>query len=1539
MYPIILFPLFDAGLWVANIMKKVAKYISFIISSAIILIVGIPILMTLLLQIDAVQSWATNSATQMLTEKAGVKFEVGKINLTLFNRAELQNVIIQDHKGDTMIFVGKLDAKIVGVNFITGAIKLGKVNIDSVKVFLYRDSLNVMNAKKVFDNFKPNVPRTNRPNFNLSCLSAQLNNAQFKLSYYEKLKQDNGLNFKDIELSDIKLNAHDIIVQNYDAQAVISSLALKEKSGLIIQHLETDKFAINETGLRFDKARIQLPQTIIQTNHLNFLYASWWDYNDFVNRVTFDVDVLYSNISTNTISYFIKNDRIPYTLPLQFSGHIVGPIPRLVGEIKMLECLGTKIKGDFTISSLPDTKNATFDLNVNSLVTDENATKQLLQALNVKKIPNSINKILRNNEQIKLNGRFYGLLSEFDALCDVQTKQGKVRAELKVVPVAANNVKFNGNLVTRNFHIAQALEIKSMDSISVSAKVNGNVSAQGFSFNANAKIDSLGWNNYNYEKITMKGQFFNKRFDGLLKSEDENLKYDAIGTFDLTEGELPKFDFKINIPYADLIAINLNRRDSISTLKAAMTAKFQGSSLEDLSGTFNVDSATYINHRDTVLMDGISLITHNTPELNSLELKSPFADASLKGEAGYSDIVKFLNTVAVKYVPRFNDIARITGSDLVLANNDYKYAQGFYTLDVNVKQANNVASIFLPGIQIAEGTKLNFFFNPAQGKFSLDAHSDYIARGKFIVENIDIESKNIEDSLIVEVNTERLTSGQFTLPNFSLKTGVTNNQLVLDASFKETSGETSGALSTTIKLLRHDTGSPYIDIMLHPSNIKFTESRWEMPLSSIIIDSTGVEVNNWACNANEQWLKVNGKIGRLKSDTLGVGLDNFELSPFSFLTEGLGYKLKGEVNGNLKLVALTGDKELYAHLDMAKLMFGGMTIPDSKLVSVLNKEQNRIDVSITTQTKAKPLSGYYSLEEKRFNFDVSLPQFNMKRLEPLMKGVLTDTEGQANLELNVAGTLAKPNINGTVKVDNYKLNVDYTNVTYKMQNAVVNVANNRFSIDKTDITDPDGNKGTIEAYFDNDYFKNLRYKLSGSFTNLMALNTDPKLNPMFYGKAFGTGTVRLDGTSNTTNINVVAQTSDGSSIVMPFSDVSTTEQSSFIQFVDNKQDSTLNRKIEKKFFDFSKYNSKKGANQLDVKLDLNVLPNTVAVVEYDNSFTTNTIRGQGRGNLKLHINPTKDIFTLDGQMEIERGSYRLVIAIADKTFNLQPGGKIFWSGDPANPIVDFTGIYKVRASLQPLVGTGTVSSTASQAVNIDCGITLKESLFNPVISFEIKAPSATPESQNILRNALNTQEALQMQFMSLFISNSFIPDQSASGIGTMSGSIMTTTGFEFLSSQFSRLLSTQNFNFRPTYKPRSDISNEEIGFVTSINLVQNKVLIEAEGNYVTNNTTNNNAKPFTGGGNVTVMLNKSETLSLKGFTRVIDRFDETQGLQESGLGIYFRQDFQNWEDLKNKYKLYKQKLKENAANRKQKNGDKKKAKKLKKKKKADAKQS
>ena len=128
-----------------------------------------------------------------------------------------------------------------------------------------------------------------------------------------------------------------------------------------------------------------------------------------------------------------------------------------------------------------------------------------------------------------------------------------------------------------------------------------------------------------------------------------------------------------------------------------------------------------------------------------------------------------------------------------------------------------------------------------------------------------------------------------------------------------------------------------------------------------------------------------------------------------------------------------------------------------------------------------------------------------------------------------------------------------------------------------------------------------------------------------------------------------------------------------------------------------------------------------------------------------------------------------------------------------------------------------------------------------------------------------------------------------------------STAVDFLSNHVSNWLSSDTFNIGIRYRPRTDSSSNEFGIDISQQLFGDRILLELEGNYDTqDNSTGyygNNAKNFTGDFYLTALLDQTGNLKAKVFSRTIDRFDENQGMQESGIGLYYTENFNNFGDI------------------------------------------
>jgi hypothetical protein len=262
--------------------------------------------------------------------------------------------------------------------------------------------------------------------------------------------------------------------------------------------------------------------------------------------------------------------------------------------------------------------------------------------------------------------------------------------------------------------------------------------------------------------------------------------------------------------------------------------------------------------------------------------------------------------------------------------------------------------------------------------------------------------------------------------------------------------------------------------------------------------------------------------------------------------------------------------------------------------------------------------------------------------------------------------------------------------------------------------------------------------------------------------------------------------------------------------------------------------------------------------------------------------------------------------IINKRFTIESGSTIQWTGEPLDAQLNINAVYKLKTSLQPLIGSSVSTgggSNLNRAIPVECIINLSDRLSQPTVTFDVKVPTADAEYQTIVANTLNSQSAIAEQFMYLIVANSFYSDLSGSS-NNLGATASAATGFELLSNQLSNWLSSDDYNVVFRYRPKSELSGDEVDFGFSKSLINNRLYVEVEGNYLIDNSqaVNQQMSNFMGEAYVTWLIDRAGTLKLKGFTQTIDRFDENQGLQETGVGIYYKEDFNNFKDLKERIK-------------------------------------
>ena len=1484
-------------------MGKVIKIIRSFISAAILALIVLPVALSLLLYLPWIQDFARRAAAGFLSDKLQTVVSVDKLHLKLFSRVTLDGFYVQDYHGDTLLYAGRIVVPLQSLNVFTGAVTLGHVGLEDVRFDLMQDSTRTSNLRQILQRIKRKEKREKKRKFRLHAAGVTIRDMDFRHRKFDVKPREYGVNFTDLDVRRFSLKVRDVSVEGDSVALAIDSLTLRERCGLHIRNLSTPAFGISGTGMRFDDLRLTTDESDVRMAYLYFDYATWKGYKDFLNDVRIRSEFSRSTVSFRTIAYFAQGLRRWQTVLRDASGSVDGPVSAMKGRIGRATARSTTLSLRFGIDGLPEVAETRFSFDVSSLHTDAADIEYFVQDIAGRSLGKSLPLVERMG-RIAFSGHFDGLFSDFRADGRLQTDAGEASVDFDIRPVEGGATGFQGRLSTADFGVGRLLEASKLGRVSLSADVSGQF-GQSFRMNARARVPKLEFNDYAYRDIALDGRFENRRFTGKIASDDPNMTFDFDGDLDFN-GEQPVYHFDLNLVNADLHELHFNRRDTVSRVRCGLHAQASGTSLDNINGEAEIFDMTYVNQLDTVRTGRIRLLAENGSDRKLIGLYSPFADAELRGKLSYENMFSYFSNTLRSYLPSLSERPR-TAEDSVPSVAGASRIDSYYLLDVNVKRANNVAGIFSPGLRLAQGTKLVFLFNPESDVFSLTLDSELIENERFFVSDLKASCRNQGDSISLFVTAADLFAKGMYMPDFSVIGGAKENRINLAARFNNSDNGTYALLGTTSTLGRDpQSGVPQVRVRFNPSSFTTNGRTWRIWARQIVFDSTRIDVDRFSISSGQQRLSVDGVASRSDRDTLRLQLHRFDLKPFSRFAERQGYAFEGVTNGSAELISAYGGGVLRAGIDFDSVRVNGVPLVDSRFESRWDLQSRRaLFRLIDRAADSSIVEGFYAPADKRLEADVHLRRIDLSLLDPVLKGVLRETQGMADASLRLTNPGGKLTLDGTIGVGTFRSTVDYTNVPYTMSDAVIDVRRNTMTLRPTELYGPSGGRAGFDMSFSFANPRNLSYEVHVRPDRTLVLNTTPRQNELFYGSVYATGSATIRGNKNGVSMDIVAASAENTRFFLPLgnggSDISAAD---FIVFEDPAKraaDDSLRSVSRRRQFLSRRMGRESFRSDMDIKMALDIRPNAEMQLTLDQAGD-NVLRGRGNGTLNLHVNPVDKEFTIYGDYDITEGSYRFSLQnFATRNFLIQEGSNIQWTGDPADALVNITAVYKLKASLAPLLSGSGGGQNLRRNVPVECIIRLSDRLTQPTLTFDVSVPNTDPETQSLVRNAMNTQEMMSTQFLWLLATQSFYADNSGTSqnlnIGAMGA---TVTGIEFLSTQLSNLLSTDRFRLAPKFRPKSEETSDEFGTEFYGELIKDRLIVEGDVSYDTGNgmpMNNRTANSLTGDVTLSLLLDEAGNLKVKAFTRTIDRFDENQGLQESGLGISYRQSFDNFGDL------------------------------------------
>lgn len=1484
-------------------MRRIVNILAKMVSAIVLALIFLPLLVALLFEIPAVQNFVAREATEIISRKLGTRISIDRVDIGLFYRVSLDGFYVEDFQRDTLLYAGRLDARIKSLGLFGGGLVFSRAELSDARFCLRETPDGEMNIKQVVDKLSKKDKARAEGKFRLEIERLETDGLDFCMERLEHRNPSYGVDFADMHLIDIRAELKNFTIDGPVIHTDIGRLAMRERSGFVVEDLAgclciaNGCIDIREGHIRTAKSNIELPS-------LSLIGLDWALYKNFVEEVDITAQVVNTTLSSDDIAYFSPKMKDWHLTLTDVNADVSGPVADMSGSLRSVRTgADTKLSVDFAAQGLPDVGKGHFKADISELTTSAADVDRLAAALTGKNLPDEVLRIAKNAGKIGLTGKFDGTLTAFAADAALATEIGGATCLLQVSSLRDGCRGVLGDVKTSSLQLGELLENDLLGPLSLNVHVNGELSSEHSDAEVSGEILRLGINGYDYDSLRMKGHLVNREFNGLIEARDRNLRFDFRGLLDLNDEQRPRYDFALDLEEANLAALGVNRRDSVSVLAARIAARAVGRTLDDLNGIIFVRDVSYRYNDRELAADSVVIVGRNSLSDKFIRLRSDFVDADYEGKTSYKEVFAYLQQRFRDYVPTLDG-----GPGWQAQHPDtVELADGYSQLTVNVRKINPLVNAVSPGLQIADGSQLLLRINPANDKLSFEAASDYIERGRMLVTRLNLDAHNRGDSLVFAASTEDLYLNSFHMSRVGMSGGAKDNKLELITDFADTIGDVSGRIGFRSEFARgRGPAGRQIDLRLTPSYISRGEKTWNIYTDGITADTSRIRIDRFRMVNAGQQLLLDGVVSRRLQDSVQLTLHNFELAPFSQFTSSMGYRVDGRTNGSATMKAVLGAGEVQADIVVDSISIDDLAVPSIWLRSRWDFIQNRAGILVQQRENLDTLvRGFYAPSQKRYYARATLDAVELSALDPLLKGVVERTGGNADVDIALRGSGKEANLSGQIAVRDFTTTVDFTQVTYTMPRAVIEVKNNHLIAEGVPLYDPEKNEGLFSIDLNLEHLSNIFYSVKVLPKELMVLNTTSKDNDLFYGRIFASGSATIAGSKGGVKMDIVATTEGDSEFYMPLSGQSNAKTADFVTFVTPEQIDTTDYLVRKKLL-FQQQGRKKEAagSTMDITMALNVQDNTAFQLVIDPTVGS-ALKGRGNGMLNLHINPGNGIFNMYGDYTLIEGSFLFSLQnIITKKFIIESGSMIQWTGEPVDARLDINAVYKLKTSLQPLLNTVTASSDDDQSgsrisdrsVPVDCKIHIGGRLSNPQLDFSVVVPVTDIETQAAVASVLNTQEAQAQQFISLVALGTFSNSGSAN-IGASSG---VATGLEMLTNQLTNWFSTDDYRIILNYRAGSEMTGDEVDFGFSTNLINNRLLVEVEGNYIIDNkqAVSNNVSNFMGEAHVTWLIDKSGNLRLKAFTQTIDRFDENQGLQETGIGISYKEDFNNFKDLK-----------------------------------------
>ena len=1449
----------------------------------------------LVIQLPQVQTFLVGRVTENLSEKLDGEIKFEKIHLRPFTTLVLKNVAIIDKNPvtdpvdptketvDTFFQAGYIIARFSLEGLLDPAgIHIRKAYIADARMNLVLEDgqdtsgKGMDNLSRIF-RLKKNQPKK-EPSENeiFHIKNVEINNMAFALINYKtrKTPYSGGINWNDLDVYNIGIKAKDLMFKGGIMSGEVRNLSFKEKSGFSCASIS-------------GKARVGNGKTIVEDFRLKdswsdlklalymMSYSGVQDFEDYINKVRMDAIIQESTIDFRTIAYFAPSLE-GNSLRVQASGKADG----YVSSLHFRSITARSEAGGFSgtvsgnMTGLPEIEKTRIKANVRNFhLTTDGLGKFVSEWMKEGKL--DLSKFARGTT-FNVNAEANGLLNRLNTKVAVTSPIGEAKAEalLTDLTVVEKPIGIDGRLWTDGLDLGNIIGTDLIHQTTLRTGLKARLS-EGF---PDVTIDSLivenmMLNDYDYSGIAAVGKLSEKSFNGRIICNDPNLNFLFQGTFALSsKTNNALYQFYANVGHADLQALNIDKR-GISRIQLQTNANFARKAQGDLLGKVDIGGLKLENDFGKYNIGDINLTSHTNDNKWKVRLNSSFADGAYIGSASVGRFINDLKDITLrKEIPAlFSDEGK-------------EWAGNSYELYFRCHDSMDIMSFAIPGIYIADSTSLNLNITP-DGTLVTELKSPRIAYREQYMKGVRMTLDNKNDKLTGELNCNEIRAASLMLMDNRFRLIAEENHLGAGFSYENSGDLLNQGEFVFVSDFSRDDDDLDIDLEILPTTLHLNSREWNIEPSKIHISGGDINVESLELTSAEQRIRLEGKTSREQKDTLTLKLDRFDISILNPLI-GSNLGIGGAATGEVQLISPLNEMGLLANMISDSTVVAGVPLGVVGAGSSWNEDFERFEINLRNVYGGKSniaATGKFTPKLKSLEAEAVLDKLNIGYVQPILADVFSEMNGTISGEVFVDGPIDNLSISSQdTRLNDALLKIAYTNVPYRAD-GTFHIDSKGAYFDQISVKDRFDGTGEILGSINWDHFRNMTFDLIAKVTNMECVDLSEKQADVFYGNLFATGNIGITGPVTSLMMNIDAVTTKAGQLHIPISSaLATSKGSNLLKFKEPTKTvyvdpyETMMSKLKKK--------DQKGG-QLGVNLRVTASPAVEAFVEIDKA-SGNVLSGRGNGTIDLKID--SETFNINGDYTLTGGNYKFVVlGLASRDFSIQDGSSIRFGGDIMESTLDINAQYRTKASLSTLISDTT--SVANKRT-VECGISITDKLSNPRLGFSIEIPDLDPMVKSRVESALSTEDKVQKQFLSLIVSNNFLPDEQ-SGIVNNSSMLYSNVS-EILANQLNHIFQKLDIpvDLGLNYQP-NERGNDIFDVAVSTQLFNNRVVVNGNiGNrqYSSGGSQND----VVGDIDIEIKIDRSGALRLNLFSHSADQYTNyLDNSQRNGVGLTYQTEF------------------------------------------------